>query len=160
MSSIVLLDTSIYLNILDVPGNNQHREDVMEEFKLRIEQGDSFLLPMAAIWETGNHIANLRDGSLRYKFATDFISDVKSALNGNTPYRPTFFPDNAVFGKWLNFFPDYAKRNTRVNGEGISLSDLTIIMEWEQTKARHRMSRVLIWARDRDLENYDTGNGQ
>jgi hypothetical protein len=160
MSSIVLLDTSVYLNILNVHGHNQHRKDVIEEFEIRIKEGDSFLLPMASIWETGNHIANIRDGNLRYRFAMDFIEDVNSALQGNTPYRPTFFPNNAVFAEWLNSFPDYAKQSTRFNGEGISLSDLTIIKEWERTKEMHSMSRVLIWARDRDLENYDTGKKQ
>ena len=60
---------------------------------------------------------------------------------------------------WLKEFPDYAKRNKAPDKttEGISLSDLAIIQEWERTRARHSLSRVLIWSLDRDLAGYDTG---
>lgn len=61
--------------------------------------------------------------------------------------------------EWLVEFPDYAQRNkseTKTR-EGVSLSDLSIIKEWEQTRDRHFMSRVLIWSLDSDLSGYDTG---
>ena len=60
MSAIVLLDTSVYLNILDVPGWNQERDTILDEFEIRVGDDDIFLLPMATIWETGNHIAKWR----------------------------------------------------------------------------------------------------
>lgn len=47
MSDIVLLDTSVYLNVLDVPGFNQDRDEILDEFAVRVESGDYFLLPMA-----------------------------------------------------------------------------------------------------------------
>jgi hypothetical protein len=64
VSAIVLLDTSVYLNILDVPGYNQDREEILDEFLHRIEDNDLFFLPMATIWETGNHISTLPNGRL------------------------------------------------------------------------------------------------
>lgn len=42
-----------------------------------------------------------------------------------------------------------------LNGEGTSLSDHSIIKEWEKLCKRHRMSRVLIWSLDADLIAYD-----
>lgn len=96
MSDIVLLDTTVYLNVLNVPGRNQQREEIF---------------------------------------------------------------DSSVFAQWLNTFPDFAQRNKSPDKttEGISLSDLSIIKEWEQTRDRHSMSRVLIWSLDSDLAAYDTG---
>jgi len=160
MGDIVLLDTTVYLNILDVPGRNQYREDIFVEFGLRIENGDNFLLPMASIWETGNHIARLSDGNKRYQYAEKLVRDVRNALDGEVPYRPTYFPDREAFMEWLIEFPNYAQRNKSDNkpGEGGSLSDFSIIKEWEQTRDRHSMSRVLIWSLDIDLQWCDTGS--
>ncbi|MFZ1730571.1 MAG: hypothetical protein WBQ23_04570 [Bacteroidota bacterium] len=160
MSDIVLLDTSVYLNVLDVPGFNQDRDAIFDQFNYRIENGDYFLLPMATIWETGNHIADIESGGYRRKWAELLYSDVNKALTGNTPYKATYFPERSVFLTWLADFPDFAQRNKtdRHTREGVSLSDLSIIKEWEQTRDRHNMSRVLIWSLDHDLMSYDTGD--
>jgi hypothetical protein len=159
MSEIVLLDTSVYLNVLDVPGFNQSRNDILNTFARRVQNGDYFLLPMASIWETGDHIADLTNGGHRRKYAQILVDQVRAAFNGETPYRPTYFPDSEVFLDWLGDFPDYAQRNKsdRQTREGVSLSDLSIIKEWEQSRDRHSMSRVLIWSLDSDLAGYDTG---
>ncbi len=159
MSDIVLLDTSVYLNVLNLPGRNQDRAAVLDLFTDRVQNGDHFLLPMATIWEAGNQVSRLPDGAQRYRFAVKLVADVHNAINGEAPYRTTYFPDSTVFSTWLNEFPDYAKRNKAPDKttEGISLSDLAIIQEWERTRARHSLSRVLIWSLDRDLAGYDTG---
>jgi len=157
MSEIVLLDTSVYLNVLDVPGWNQDRADVLDEFAIRVNNEDIFLLPMATIWETGNHIADLPTGGRRRQFAVILVDDVTKALNGEAPYRPTHFPDREEFIGWLREFPDYAKRNksAKKTNEGVSLADLSIIKEWQRTCALHPMSQVLIWSLDSDLSAYN-----
>ncbi len=158
--SIVLLDTTVYLNVLDVPGFNQDRNAVLDEFAQRVEHGDHFLLPMATIWETGNHIADLHDGNWRRQFAQKFVDDVYNAFEGIAPYRPTYFPDRQVFLTWLADFPDYAQRSksSRQTREGVSLSNFSVIKEWERIRALHSMSSVLIWSLDPALSAYDTGN--
>ena len=65
MSDIVIVDTSVLLNVLDVPAFNQHRREVFAQFNELLDSGASFLLPMAAIFETGDHIADLPDGRRR-----------------------------------------------------------------------------------------------
>lgn len=159
MSAIVLIDTSIYLNILDVPGRNQQRQQVFDDFEQRVRASDWFLLPMAAIWETGNHISRLDSGGQRRSWAIRFVDDVCAAIAGDAPYQPTYFAERDEFASWLRGFPDTAQRNkspTKTN-EGISLSDHSIIQEWERTRQRHPLSRVMIWANDSDLSSYDTG---
>jgi hypothetical protein len=158
-SDIVLLDTSVYLNVLDVPGRNQQREAIFNHFEQRVRQRDHFLLPMATIWETGNHISRLNTGTLRRRYAWQLADSVQAALSGHAPFRTTYFPDSRVFAQWLQAFPDMAQRNKspQKTTEGVSLSDLSIIKEWEQTRDRHALSRVLIWSLDSDLAAYDTG---
>ena len=159
MGDIILLDTTVYLNVLDIPGRNQDRQNVLDDFQIRVQNNDHFLLPMATIWEAGNHVSRLANGALRYQYAYLLAENVQAALNGETPYRATYFPDKCVFAAWLKTFPDYAQRNKSPDktNEGISFSDLSIIKEWEQTYARHALSRVLIWSLDSDLAAYDTG---
>lgn len=159
MRKIVLLDTSVYLNILNVPGRNQQREQVFDDFSQSIKEQSHFLLPMATIWETGNHISRLPNGDLRYQYASLLAKDVQGALRGETPYQHTYFPDEETFGSWVNEFPEFARCNKSVQKttEGISLSDLSIIKEWQRTKQLNPRHRVLIWSLDSDLAGYDTG---
>lgn len=159
MSAIVLLDTSVYLNVLDVPGWNQARDTILDEFEVRVSDNDVFLLPMATIWETGNHIAKLANGGLRRRFAQKLVNDVTDALDeqGIPPYRPTYFPERRDFLRWMTDFPDHAQRNKAAGkpGEGMSLADFSIMKEWERTCSLHPMSRVLVWSLDADLSAYD-----
>jgi len=74
MSSICLIDTSIFLNLLNVPNCNQNHDSVLQDFQTYIEAGCIFILPMATILETGNHIAQNGDGTIRRKTALRFIA--------------------------------------------------------------------------------------
>ena len=156
MSTIVLLDTSVYLNVLDVPEFNQDRTNVLTQFEQSIQSGDYFLLPLAAVWETGNHIAHLGDGRTRRQYAELLRTDVAKAFGGEAPYRATRFPERDEFMRWLGDFPDIVMRSkSDEKREGVSLADLSIIKEWEHTCHLHSMSRVRIWSLDDDLAGYD-----
>lgn len=157
MSAIILLDTSIYLNVLDVPGFNQDRGTVLKAFETAIEAGDHFLLPLATVWETGNHIADLGDGQTRRRYGQKLLDDVTNAFKGETPYRATHFPDREEFLRWLGDFPTAVMRSKSLKKlrEGVSLADLSIIKEWERNCTLHRMSHVRIWSLDADLACYD-----
>lgn len=156
MGAIVLIDTSIFLNILDVPGCNQNRDQVFSTFRLYIHQGSHFLLPMATIWETGNHISRIASGAQRRRFAGKLQDQVRLAFDGQAPFRATYFPDRREFFLWLESFPDFAMRNKSVDkpNEGVSLSDMTIIKEWERAVAQNASRDVLIWSLDVDLSGY------
>lgn len=40
MSSIVLIDTSVFLNVLNISGYAQHRHSVLDQFAQHIKQGE------------------------------------------------------------------------------------------------------------------------
>lgn len=63
-STIVILDTSVFVEILGVPGKSQDRETVLAQLEVWVEQGASLLLPMATVIETGNHIAQCKGDKL------------------------------------------------------------------------------------------------
>ena len=148
MSAIVIVDTSVLLNVLDVPSYNQERERVFAEFVRLVDTDASFLLPLAAIFETGDHIADLRDGGQRRRYAEMFRDRIREALKGEAPWVPIRFPDERQLAEWLTEFPDHAMR-------GPDLSDLSIIKAWETECARHKGRRVRIWSLDRHLQGFD-----
>lgn len=142
MPSVILVDTCILLNVLNVPAFNQHRTAVFAELdRLSADPGVNLLLPMAAIIETGNHIAQLADGQHRRKFATVFAEAVRGALRGDAPWRAMQTPGIEAIEKWLDEFPDHAMR-------GVGMGDLSIIKEWSAVKARHPNHHVTIWTLD------------
>ena len=131
MSDIVILDTTVLLNVLDIPGFNQNQREIFEEFQECIDNGHTFLVPFAAIFETGNKIAQLANGGLRWQHAREFTAVVRSSLDGRAPWSVTAFPDLRTVAQWMNDFPNHATR-------GAGLSDLTIVYAWNDACARHR----------------------
>ena len=156
MSAICLLDTSIFLNILNVPGKNQDKDQVVKEYTEYVDLGVTFILPMASILETGNHIAQNGDGGTRRNTAIRFAKAVRGAFEGEAPWTPSEFPNSAEILNWLDTFPDLAGQNKSATKttEGTSFGDLSIIQEYDKSCKKFPMSEVFIWALDSDLKNY------
>lgn len=64
------IDTSVFVNIIDVPNMNDQRGTVMKELKelLKNRNKEKMILPFATIIETGNHIAQNGNGQQRRKY--------------------------------------------------------------------------------------------
>ncbi len=155
MSSICLIDTSVFLNILNVPKCNQDQASVLQNFKTYTEAGCTFILPMATILETGNHITQNGDGTIRRKTAIRFVEQVKAAFTGEAPWSPSQFPDIAEILLWIDQFPDLAGQNKAIDKqEGTSFGDLSIIAGFNKSCNLFRMSEVFICSLDSDLKNY------
>jgi hypothetical protein len=155
MSSVCLIDTSVFLNILNVPRCNQDRALVLHDFKLYSEASCIFLLPMATIIETGNHIAQNGDGNIRRQTAQRFVEQVKAAFNGEAPWKPSQFPQTEEILLWIDQFPALAGKNKAPNKqEGTSFGDLSIIQEFHKACNRFPMTEVFIWSLDSDLKTY------
>ena len=78
--TVCIVDTGVFLNVLDVPGRNERRDTVLKQLGKRIGERWNLLLPMAAIIETGNHIGHLSDGSQRRRFAELFCTQVVKSI--------------------------------------------------------------------------------
>lgn len=148
MPPIVIVDTSVLLNVLDVSGFNQDRDAVLDRFEELVDDGANLLLRMGAVFETGNHIARLPDGQQRRQYAEVLRNEVRRALEGRAPWTPLQLPDAEQLADWLEGFPDAAMR-------GAGMVDLSIIKAWERTCAQHPAHRVEIWSLDRHLTGYD-----
>ena len=148
MSDVVIVDTSVLLNLLDVPGFNDHREDVDGQFQEFAHADARLLLPLAAVFETGNHIAQLSDGGHRGHYASLFCEQVRMALDGKAPWVLVPLPEGDEISGWLDNFPECARRN-------VSIADLSMIELWKTRRALHPEARVRIWSLDKHLVGYD-----
>nr|WP_242032740.1 hypothetical protein [Oscillatoria sp. FACHB-1406] len=103
---------------------------------------------MAAIYETGNHIAQLSNGYDRRRCAEFFVEQVQMAIAGDAPWQVMQVPTVEEIGDWLSEFPDLAMR-------GAGMGDTSIIKEWKKMKKKLPARRVFIWSLDSDLKGYD-----
>jgi hypothetical protein len=148
MSAIVLVDSSVFLNILDVPDRNQCRDDVFARLSELIDTGAHLFIPMAAIVEVGNHIAHVKNGTQRRAAAERFVREVRSALDNQAPWKPVNFPTNQEVLGWLDAFPESATRR-------VGMGDLSILKEWEACCRQYSLSHVWVWTLDHDLAGLD-----
>jgi hypothetical protein len=148
--TICIVDTSILDELLNVPGKASHHDDTVTAYVQRQEAGEKFLLPPAALIETGNHVARAPDGGLRRRAAEIFLQFARSALAGQSPFTPTPLPSPGDIVAWLDDFPDRAM-------QGIGLADRSMIAVWDHHRELHPAKRIYIWSLDRHLSAYDTG---
>jgi hypothetical protein len=146
--SIGLIDTSVFCNIVPIPGMDNQRNEVMAKFREYVLENCTLLLPMATIIETGNHIAHYGNGNQRRRTAEKFINLLQGAFQNRPPWtipQPLFSEED--LSSYLNDFPASAM-------QGISLGDLSIIKEFEHQCELHPQRLIFIWALDEYLSAY------
>jgi hypothetical protein len=150
MGAICLIDTSIFLEILNVPHKASQSELILQKLEEKIKARESLFLPMATILETGNHIAKAKkvDGNQRRICAEKFVNQVTQALEGKSPFTPINFLKKEDLQGWLKEFPDQAMR-------GRGLGDLSIIHDWQKICDQNPSRRVYIWSLDKHLKGYN-----
>lgn len=148
MSAVCLLDTSVFLEIINVPGKAENPKAFQKDLRRRVQDRQTLFLPMATILETGNHIGQVADGGQRRTCAQRFVKQVGEALEGVSPFKPISFLREDDLRAWLAEFPDHAT-------QGGGLGDLSIIHDWQRLCAQNRGRRVYIWSLDEHLQAYD-----
>jgi hypothetical protein len=137
------------VELLNVPGKCGRHDEVVQALKQKIHDSESLLLPMATIFETGNHVAQNGDGSQRRRCAIRFVEQVQRALDGQSPFVPLRFPNKTDVRAWLNEFPEHAMRSS-------GLGDLSIIHDYKFVREASPGRDVYIWSFDAHLAAYRT----
>lgn len=145
--SVCLVDTGILCEYLQVPNLCGRSKEISAQFKQKLRNNESLVLPVSTLLETGNHIGQNGDGRQRREVARRFVQLAEQAVGGEFPFIPTpvFKPRELL--DWISHFPDWA-------GGGSGLGDLTILKEFERQCEIYRSRRVYIWSTDRHLSSY------
>lgn len=156
MREVRFVDTSVLCDLLDVPGKNQRRDAVQAELRELLAAGVQLVLPIAAIIETGNHIAQLGDGAARRRCAERFVALLKATAAGRLPWVL-----HAV--AWNDTMLHMLSDGTPLTGPFVELAaagmlgtgDLSILVERDMYAGRTVGTHVRLWTHDRRLAAYD-----
>lgn len=149
MHVIQFVDTSVLLEILDVPGHNGRHAEILEQMQLRIAEGVSFVLPVTTIIETGNHIA--QSAGNRRGAAKRFVRALEAARSEQPPWTVR---DVKWDGEFLSSFVGGDSTGsdllTHLSNTTLGSGDLAILVERDQF-ARTVAAKVEIWSLDQRL---------
>lgn len=145
------IDTSVLVNILDIPFMNQDREAVLEEYETLMGQnGNAFILPLATIIEAGNHIAQISDGNLRRIKGIEFADMLMKIANDESPWK--FFEDEVTQDE----IRVIAERLPESTARGSGTGDLSIISAFEKYRDNTpAIGYIRIWSMDSHLRHYE-----
>ena len=154
MKDVVFLDSSILLNVLDVPGKNSDRDEVSASFRQRVDAGSLLVIPVAAVVEVGNHIAQL-PGSQRRALSSRFAGFLKAALDGSPPWVLSGGAWDRSFLHRLVAGDQTRPGLTDLATQGIGSGDASILVELAVYRARTDLPGALpvrLWTLDKELE--------
>jgi hypothetical protein len=134
------------MEILNVPGKANAHKETLVDLRGKIEEGETLFLPMATIFESGNHVAQVQNGNQRRRLAENFVRYVKQALNGEAPFKPLNFTTPEQMQLWLDDFPESAMRRR-------ALGDLSIIYDFRAQCSKNRYIKVYVWSLDEHLSS-------
>lgn len=155
--AVVFIDTSVLCNFLRIPGKAQQQDTVSEDHQRRSEAGDTFVLPMATVIETGNHIEQLPEslGSERRRCAENLTKILRLVAQGTEPWVLVETEWNSDLlkqfcdggeGESTPAFVDVATEGALGGG------DLTILIERDRYAKRVTTHEVVIWTYDQQLK--------
>ena len=100
MTDIVIIDTTVLLNLLSISGRNQNRVESVDEFRRLLSINAEFLIPLATIFETSNHIKQVKrvGNQIKRRWAEKLRDAVTQTVGGSEFWIGTIrFPDPNEF---------------------------------------------------------------
>lgn len=151
-AKVTFIDTSVLCELLKVPGLSSHHDDIRTEFELRGEDGERFVIPITAVIETGNHIA--QSNGDRRAAAERFVRFLGAARSGEAPFTV----------HRLSWDDEFLMELCAGNGTGRALIDLAaarmgagdvaILVERGRFKRDSAYTEVQVWTLDAALGTY------
>ena len=148
--NVRFMDTSIVMNLLEIPKMCADSEEVKKEFKAAVENKEILILPVSTIIESGNHIAHIANGTIRREKAIMFQEFLKKTANEEAPW--TLYGVELTKEDLLILaeqFPDKALKMQ------MGIGDMSIIRFYEKYKATTpAIGSIMIWSTDNHLSVY------
>lgn len=156
MAEVVFLDTSVLLNVLDVPRKNSDRDQVRAEFARLGVEGATLIIPIAAVVEVGNHLAQLPGHERRDRSRT-FATFLRASVDGAAPWVVSGASWDDSFLRALLDGDQTRPSLEELCASGGGSGDSSILLELQRYRARTDLPSSLpirLWTLDRSLRSY------
>jgi hypothetical protein len=152
---VEFVDTSVLCNLLGIPGKCQDREKVLAELKRKEGSRDcDLLLPVTAVIETGNHIAQLTDGRHRRSHAETFAALLRLVVDGKAPWALNEVEWDAAHLSALISGGSTGSTLIEHACNRLGCGDLNILIERDRYLARTSGVEATVWTLDAQLASY------
>jgi hypothetical protein len=161
---LLIIDTSVFCVWLDIPERNTCKDEfgktlTSKEIQTKIidydKKGYQFVLPMAVIIETGNHIAQIKTQDLRIEKAKQFADHITKSLDAAMPWiafdnQKALFETENLREMIMTWKSEVYK--TQQGQKGISMGDVAIA---QVAKFYQASNEVMIFTGDTGLRNFE-----
>ncbi len=135
MAEVVFLDTNVLLNVLDVPGKNSDRAEVVTEFRRLRAAGATLIIPIAAVVEVGNHLAQLA-GHERQDRSRTFAAFLRASIDGAAPWVVSGASWDESFLRALLDGNGVRPTFEQLCASGVGSGDTSILLELQRYRSR------------------------
>lgn len=155
MRELQLLDTSVVVELLQIPGECARYDSTAAEFEERSMPPIELQMPVATIVEVGAHVGRIADGYERRACAERFVRMVQSTVERAAPW--SFTPldwDIAFLGELSNPTDDRAPEIVdSLTRQFLEMGDLLIVSEFRRLRQNldPRAVDVDVWTYDSSL---------
>ncbi len=151
--NVKFIDTSVLLNLLEVPGRCKEKELVKAQWKEYLEAKDVLIMPVATMIETGNHIAHVENGTVRRTIAAKFGEFLRKTANGEAPWK---FPGVTIDKYELVYLADHIEEYAT---REVGIGDMSIVYAYEHYRDEMpAIGSIMIWSTDAHLQGYYAEN--
>lgn len=151
MTTVTFIDTSVLLEILQVPGKSDAATgaELVAEMDLRSQAGERFVIPVTTIIETGNHIAQC-DGD-RYQVAGRLVRLLRAAAEEDGPWRVLQTRFDAEFLAALCEGDSTGQPLPSLAAAKIGAGDVALLVERDTLLAGSAVAAASVWTLDAGL---------
>jgi len=150
-ATVTIVDTSVLCELLQVPGksNPARSADVRAEVDRRWHEGERFVIPITAVIETGNHIAQA-DGN-RHDVAGRLVRLLQVAISEESHWRVLQTRLGGEFLTSLCAGDSTGQSLETLAAARVGAGDIAILVERDQFLATTAIRNVQVWTFDEGL---------
>lgn len=152
---VELLDTSILLELLEVPFESSKRVEVLKELDERARLGADLLVSVAAIVEAGDHVGRIDNGDARRRCAQRLADLIAATVDPKKPWSFQAMDWNEQLMRDI-LAPSSDRIPQLVDSiatQYLEMGDLLIVAEFERLRKNldSRVVDVDVWTLDTSL---------
>lgn len=151
MTTFTFVDTSVLCELLQVPGKSSpdRAAEMQAEADRRYRDGERFIIPITAVIETGNHIAQAVGN--RYEPAERLVRLLQLAVAEESPWRVLQTRLGPEFLSSLCTGDSTGESLQALAARKVGAGDIAILVECDQLVAGSAAASVGVWTLDEDL---------